>query len=169
MHQIPGMGERTWRDALGGQVIESRIAAPPGRHGFERQFFRGVEVGLPGWERAHSQGNITGHESAQAIRYAPSEVNQAFQRLGVEGFIRELFEEVATGVDLYLTTVTYTHPGTLRLKEIQYRVDARRQGLARTLFEASIEVEDNRHTPRVTPSVAVRTPRALWEHLLKPM
>jgi hypothetical protein len=160
--QFPPFPERTWRDALGGIVIESRVGAPPGRKGYERQFFPGVEVGLAGWERAHSQGNITGHESAAGIRYAPAEVNQEFQRLGIELFVRELFEEKAADVELRLTTVTYTHPGTLRLKEIQYRVDAIRHGVPRTLFEASIEVQNKRERPRVTPRATVRLPRELW-------
>lgn len=164
---IPVGGERTWRDALGGVVIQSRVSKPPGRLGYEKDFFPGVEVGLAGWERAHSQGNITGHESARAIRYAPSEVNQAFQRLGIERFIKELYDEKATDVELQLTTVTYTHPGTLRLKEIQYRVDAIRRGLSRPLFEASIEVEDTRVSPRVTCAARLRTPRELWQRLLK--
>jgi hypothetical protein len=45
---FPAIGERNWRDALGGIVIQSKIGAPPGRSGFEKQFFRGVEVGLAG-------------------------------------------------------------------------------------------------------------------------
>jgi hypothetical protein len=52
--------------------------------------------------------------------------------------------------ELWLTTATTTHPRTLRLKEIQYRVDAVRNGLSRRLFEASIEVADHRLNPRVT-------------------
>lgn len=162
-----GVGERTWRDALGGVVIQSRVGKPPGRLGYEQQFFPGVEVGLTGWERAHSQGNITGHESARAIRYAPSEVNQAFQRLGIERFIAELYEEKAADVEFALTTVTYTHEGTLRLKEIQYRIDAVRRGMSRPLFEASIEVENKRQSPRVTPTVTLRTPRGMWASYLK--
>jgi hypothetical protein len=38
--------ERTYRDALGAIVIQSRLQPAPGRQGFERQFFPGVEVGL---------------------------------------------------------------------------------------------------------------------------
>lgn len=163
---FPSPAERTWRDALGGIVIESRIAESPGRSGYERRFFPGVEVGLPGWQRAHSQGSGTGHESPHAIRYAPAEVNQEFQRLGIERFIRELFEAKAADVELRLKTVTYTHPGTLRLKEIQYRVDAVRRGVSRPLFEASIEVENKRDRPRVAANVAVRTPREQWTSYL---
>ena len=138
------------RDVFGSIVIRSKIKSPPGRLGYEKMFWPGVEVGLVGWERAHSQGNITGHESLHAIRYAPREVNQHFQRLGIERFIQELFKEKARDVDLWLTTVTATHPKTLRLKEIQYRVDAVRKGQSRTLFEVSIMVEDKKTFPRIT-------------------
>ncbi|MGH9720730.1 MAG: polymorphic toxin type 4 domain-containing protein [Bryobacteraceae bacterium] len=166
MSSFPTTGERTWRDAFGGIVIQSKVGAPPGRLGFENQFFRGVELGLVGWERAHSQSNITGHESARGIRYAPRELNQEFQRLGIEAFIRELFEAAAPDVELFLTTVTYTHSGTLRLKEIQYRLDARRRGAVHTLFEASLEVEDKKQLPRITASVTTRTARSTWERVL---
>ncbi|HET8654176.1 MAG TPA: polymorphic toxin type 4 domain-containing protein [Longimicrobiaceae bacterium] len=155
------------RDALGGIVIRSRVSSPPGRLGYEKQFFPGVRVGLAGWERAHSQGNITGYESAEGIRYAPSEVNQAFQRLGIEGFIRELFEEKAADVEMIMTTVTYTHPGTLRLKEIQYRIDVVRRGLTHPLFEASIEVENKKQNPRVTITATPRLPREIWQRYLR--
>jgi len=163
---LPPIPGSAWRDALGGIVIESRIAAPPGRQGFERQFFPGVEVGLPGWQRAHSQGNGTGHESPFAIRYAPAEVNQEFQRLGIERFIRELFAMKRANVELELRTVTYTHPGTLRLREIQYLVTAIRDGRTHSLFEAAIEIGDSRKNPRVAAHAHERTPREDWEALL---
>jgi hypothetical protein len=163
---IPRIPGNAWYDSQGGLVIESRVAAPPGRKGFERQFFPGIEVGLAGWERAHSQGSGTGHESPFAIRYAPEEVNQEYQRLGIERFIRELFELKGSSVELNLTTVTFTHPGTLRLKEIQYRVDAVRGRVTRALFEVSIEVEDKRTRPKVIITAQERMPRDEWESAL---
>jgi hypothetical protein len=158
--------EGTSRDALGDIVIRSKVKSPPGRMGFEKMFWPSIEVGLPGWERAHSQGNITGHESAHGIRYAPREVNQSFQRLGIERFIRELFDLKANDVDLWLTTVTSTHPGTLRLKEIQYRLDAVRKGTSKTLFEASIEVEDNKKAPRISIHGRQRHATHEWERFI---
>ena len=150
------------RDAFGDVVIRSKVASPLGRLGFEKMFWPAIEVGLVGWERAHSQGNITGHESPHAIRYAPREVNQYFQRLGIEKFIRELYEQKAQSVELWLTTVTSTHPRTLRLKEIQYRVDAVRQGQWWTLFEASIMVEDKKKLPRINIESHERHARQEW-------
>ena len=162
-----GPRERTYRDALNGIVIESEVKSPPGRQGFEKKFWPGVELGLEGWERAHSQGNITGKESAEGIRYAPREVNQHFQRLGIERFIRELHQEKSDDVRLFLTTVTYTHSNTLRLKEIQYKIDAWRDNQKFTLFEAAIEVQDKKQSPRITPTVELRLDRDQWRIFLK--
>jgi len=154
------------RDALGGIIIESRLGAPPGRQHYEREFFPGVEVGLVGWERAHSQGSGTGHESPFAIRYAPSDVNQQFQRLGIERFLRDLFQQKSSNVEVMLTTVTYTHPGTLRLKEIQYRVTAVRGAQRHVLFEAAIEIENRRHEPRVSVHAQELLSRHSWAQIL---
>jgi len=141
--------ERTFRDALGNLVIQSRLGPAVGRSGFEKRFFSGVEFGLAGWQRAHSQGAGTGHESAEGIRFAPPEVNQAYQNHGIERFLRTLVVENPT-LELWLTTVTSTHPRTLRLDEIQYRVDAVHHGTSRCLLEASIEVSNDTERPRIT-------------------
>jgi hypothetical protein len=88
--------------------------------------------------------------------------------LGVERFIAELRDNVRPDVELFLTTVTYTHRNTLRLKEIQYKVTAQRRSHSRVLFEASIEVQDARKNPRIHGSVIERTPRAGWGALYQP-
>jgi len=142
--------ERTFRDALGSTVIQSRLRPAAGRQGYENQLFPAIVVGLKGWQRAHSQGSGTGFESPDAIRYAPEEVNQQYQRLGIERYLRELFSIKPFDTELWLTTVTSTHPRSLRLKEIQYRIDAVKQGRSKLMFEASIEVADNRDNPRIT-------------------
>ena len=141
--------ERTFKDALGATVIQSRLGPSQGRQGYEKLLLPGIEVGLAGWQRSHSQGGGTGFESPHAIRYAPEEVNQQFQRLGIERYLRELVELKPADTELWLTTVTTTHSRTLRLKEIQYRVDAVKSGLSRKLFEASIEIPDQRVNPTV--------------------
>jgi len=142
--------ERTHRDALGAIVIHSLLRPAVSRQDFERLMFPGIEVGLPGWQRAHSQGAGTGRESPHGIRYAPEEVNQEYQRLGIERYLRDVLGLKPNDVELWLTTVTSTHPGTLRLKEIQYRVDAVRGTQSQRLFEVSIQVSDSRDNPRVT-------------------
>ena len=154
--------EGTSRDVFGDIVIRSKVKSPPGRLGYEKMFWPGIEVGLAGWERAHSQGNITGHESPHAIRYAPREVNQHYQRLGIEKFIKEIFNMKAQDVDIWLTTITATHLGTLRLKEIQYRVDVVRKGQSRALFETSIMVEDKKVQPRITVTAMPRHSMQEW-------
>lgn len=138
------------RDVFGSIVLCSNIKSPPGRKGFEKTFWPGVEVGLQGWERTHSQGNIAGYESPQAICYAPREVNEYFQRLGIESFIQEFFKNKVKNVDLWLTTVTSAHPRTLRLKEIRYCVEAVCGGQLLASIEASIMIEDKKALPRIT-------------------
>jgi hypothetical protein len=64
--------------------------------------------------------------------------------------LRELLALKPADTELWFTTTTATHPCTLRLREIQYRLDAVRNGVSRKLFEASIEVADERMHPRVT-------------------
>jgi hypothetical protein len=150
--------QRSYRDKLGGIVIQSLLGPAVDRKGFEKLMFPAIDVGLEGWQRAHAQGGGTGFESAHAIRYAPEEVNQSFQRLGIERYIRELIATKPDDVDLWLTTVTTTHPRSLRLKEIQYRLDELpkgqvRRSLAMRLLEAEIIVSDDRVAPRVGGSV----------------
>jgi hypothetical protein len=141
--------EGTHKDIFGATVIQSRLGVATTRQGFERRLLPGIEVGLAGWQRSHSQGGGTGHESPDAIRYAPEGVNQALQRLGIERYLRELVSLKPADTELWLTTVTETHPGTLRLKEIQYRVDAVKGAADRRLFEADIQIGNDRINPRV--------------------
>src|SRR5579862_8218341 len=97
--------ERTYRDALGNIVIQAPMSAAVDRRGFEKQYFPGIEVGLAGWQRAHSQGAGTGRESPYAIRYAPQEVNLAYQTR-IENYLRQLVDAKPADVTLWLTTVT---------------------------------------------------------------
>lgn len=166
MNKSAGGGGRTpARPAAGGQVlyeatradgttvIRSRVGRSPGRLGTEDLLPSSVEVNLPGWERAHSQGNITGAESGQGIRYAPKEVNQSLQRLGIERAIRDLYSQVAPGVEVIMTTETRAHPGSLRLAEITYRIDLLKpNGATLRVYEAAIEVQNTTHAPRCSVS-----------------
>ena len=143
------LAERTFRDAFGDLVIVSRLRPAVERNGYEKQIFSGIQFGLDGWQRAHSQGAGTGNESAEGIRFAPPEVNLVYQNRGIEKFLRKLVADNPS-TELWLTTVTATHPRTLRLKEIQYRVDAVHRGQSRCLLEAGIEVSNDTVNPRVT-------------------
>ncbi len=142
--------ERTFRDALGDLVIQSRLRPAVDRNGYEKRIFSGIHFNLEGWQRAHSQGAGTGTESPEGIRFAPAEVNQAYQNHGIEKLLRKLVKEKPADVELWLTTVTSTHPRSLRLKEIQYRVDAVHRAVSKCLFEASIEVANTTENPRVS-------------------
>ena len=135
-------------------VIISRVGPGRGRLGYERAMLRGIEVGLIGWERAHSQGQGTGHESSFGILYAPREVNQEFQNRGIEQHIRDLFQQIDSNVELILATETVAHPGTSRLQSITYRIDAvAPNGTQTRLAEARIDVQDSRVDPNVNISV----------------
>lgn len=142
--------ERTRSDGV--TVIRSRVGRSPGRLGLEDHLPPGVEVDLAGWERAHSHGNITGAESGQGIRYAPREVNQHYQRLGIERAIRDLFSQKRSNVEVIMTTETSSHPGTLRLSQIVYRIDLVEPPTGRSLrvYEASLEVANAKHAPKIT-------------------
>jgi hypothetical protein len=168
LHKIPVTTllpntEITYRDALGATVIKSIIGHSTGRKRYERQLLPVSVVGLAGWERLHSQGNITGHESRLGITYAPSEVNQKLQRLGIEEFMRQLLAIKPPDFELVLTTVTSTHKrwigrqiiDTKRLKEIQYKIEVfnKKSKLVKTVFEAWISVGDDKISPRISYGV----------------
>lgn len=142
--------EGTSKDVFGATIIRSKLGPASVRKNLQTRLLPCVEVGLIGWQRAHSQGSGTGVESSEAIRYAPQEVNQAYQNLGIERYLRELIMLKPPDTELWLTTVTEAHPGTFRLKEIQYRVDAVRGSEHRRLFEAEIQVANQRLSPVVT-------------------
>jgi hypothetical protein len=147
----PRCPERTFFNRnSGATVIESQLAAPPGRAGLERVLPNGLFVGLPGWHRAHSQGQGTGAESERGILYAPPEVNLSYQAR-VENTLREAFEEKSDDENLCLKTETFAREGTIRLHKIIYqlsRVTAERPK-PDPLFEVEIEVEDKRDDPKV--------------------
>ncbi len=75
---------------------------------------------------------------------------------------------MASDAELWLTTVTATWPGTLRLKEIQYKVQARRRGIDKVLFECWIAVANQRVNPRVEVHVDFRAPENDWAPFLRP-
>jgi Domain of unknown function (DUF4157)/Bacterial toxin 4 len=125
-------------------VIRSKLGRPMWRRGYEKQYALAAEYALEeiaGWQRAHSQGAGIGAESGAAIRLATKEVNQELQKEGVERTMRGLVEQLQPGDELHLTTVTTTHQGTLRLKDIQYRLFLHRPGSQpRVVFEVGIEL-----------------------------
>jgi hypothetical protein len=139
-------GERVWRSPGGGIVIESTLGASRVRQHFEREHFRRGEMGRADYvdsdlELAHSQGAGTGHESRYAIVYAPREVNQELQNLGIEEFLRTAVRNPTPGVTLQQVTHTQVHPRTNALSQIDYAVYALHQGERRLVLSVSIRVE----------------------------
>ena len=129
----------------GGVAIRDAITNPTARKGYERQM-----PTIPGFDRAHTRGAGLGTEYSQGIFYAPKEVNQALQNHGIERFLKEIFQNKKSGVDLYLTTETRAHGNSQRLKEITYRLDAVFNKREYGMFEVTIEVEDKETNPRIS-------------------
>lgn len=90
--------------------------------------------------------------------------NQVLKRQGVERAIREQLGELAAGERLHLTTATYTHPGTLRLSRVEYKLEVINEagGTSEIVFVADIE---QGMTGRATWSVEQmgRVARQLWK------
>jgi len=108
-----------------GVEILAWIGERAARAGHERELPSAAQyalVELANWERAHSTGAGLRIESDAAIRLASRLVNQVFQNQGIEDFLRDLRDALGPEVRLHLRTVTSTHPGTLRLKSIQYQI-----------------------------------------------
>ena len=158
MYSIPPVhGELKQHDCFGNIIIRSLVRKSSGtRLHFEKRLLPRIAVGLPDWERAHSQGHGTGHESMFGITYAPYEVNQVVQRLGVERRIIEL-ESIREKVDkvndilIILTTETGSYSIKLPqrnvdircLREITYvlQVYHKKYRKFRTAFEVTVSVE----------------------------
>ena len=151
-------GERVWRSkpvtsedhAI---MIESKLGPGTKRQKFEQDLFSRSEMDpeyvKSNMERAHSQGQGTGHENPYAITYAPQEVNQALQNTGIELYLRTIVKNKPKGLDYHLITGTTVYPGSRRLKSITYRVDISAAGKRKRLFEMKIEVSDSITNPNV--------------------
>jgi hypothetical protein len=144
-------------NALGGIVICQQLGPALARRHYENKaLVPPRDAGLPGWQRAHSQGPGTGFESMNAISFVPRDLNLKLQNAGIEARLRKLYELAANcpqPVEVWLTTETYRHPGTDMLKQQIYRVDAVHAGQQVLLFEADIECGNDKIKPRITVSV----------------
>lgn len=157
---------REWA-APDGFVIDIEVGPGVARLGLEQTLPSGTEVGVAGWHRAHSSGAGVGAESGRVIRYAPPEVNLGYQNAGIESFVRNFNRERAAGVRLFLRTVTTTHPNSLRLASITYRLSASRgAGRPSDLFEVTINIANSRNHPRVWVDEPVV--REDWTAFLRP-
>jgi len=143
-------------------IIRDAISSPTIRKGYERQI-----PTLAGVDRAHTRGAGLGKEYAEGIFYASKEVNRILQNQGIERFLRELFQEKKSEVILYLSTETRPVPGSLKLMEIIYSVDAVFNNKAFGLFELSIEVNNDEKNPRA--KVTEPTQFRHYSEILKPI
>ena len=101
-----------------------------------------------------------GKEFRLGILYAPPRVNLSVQKR-VENRVRELHQAAEKqGIKILLTTETFAHPNSARLKTITYRVEAVRGKGREIQFEASVSVDD------LTPKTPKRTHRG--EEILDP-
>jgi hypothetical protein len=158
---------REGRIADGGTFVEIEVGDAVARLGLEKTLPSGAEVNLQGWQRAHQVGPGLGAESGTGIRYAPPEVNLQYQNSGIEQFIRDFNKNKAPGVRLRLVTEVESHPNSLRLKSITYRLSAvSGQGRPRAMFEVEIMIPNVTNAPRVTLS----PPEILgdWHEFLAP-
>jgi len=154
--EFPG-GERVWRDLSGNLVQEGLVGASRGsRAGTENQYYTQGQAKLagPAQQRAHARGQGLGWESPYGIRYAPEAVNQGLQNHGIEGYLSDLNQAVTSrdpSARLRLFTVTRDQPGTLRLAEINYRVDVvnTANNDSHRFLEFTIYVEGTRTAPKI--------------------
>lgn len=109
-----------------GIVLYATLGWRQARAGLERFMRSAGEYAIDliqGWQRAHASGAGLGAESGEAIRLAPEFVNQILQNRGIERFLRDLRDIVLPeGRQIHVTTIVETHPGTLQLKSIEYKI-----------------------------------------------
>lgn len=150
-----------FRTTSGDEVVLSVLDFPTGeRSRFEEKLLPPGKIGLVDYQRCHSQGQGTGHESALGIFYAPKKLNQEIQNHGIEKYLRELVEENSgSGWELRLLTVATPHPGTELLANLEYEVHAWSGNDFRLLFGISISISSNISDPKI---VIDASPNAKW-------
>ncbi len=142
-------GQWTINHSTGETVICNYTGLGHERMGTENALPSGIEVGLPGWHRAHSQGAGL-NESAHGILYAPPEVNLGYQNLGIETFMRDTSRMLPPETRMVLTTATRAQPGGQHiLASIQYKIEIEVNGVRTRIIEAGIDVQNIRDNPRV--------------------
>lgn len=139
-------------------VLRAWLGWREARAGLERLMMSAGEYAVSvvqGWQRAHASGAGLGAESGEAIRLAPEFVNQALQNRGIERFLRDLRDRLLPeGGQIHVTTIVETHPRTLRLRSIEYRIETMGEsGRLEPLADVVIEV-----TPEGNSRGGVRMP-----------
>jgi hypothetical protein len=132
-----------------GIIIRSAIP----RAGYEKKLLPGIEVGLPGWQRAHVVGPGFGFED-KTIFYAPANFNLSYQGAGVERHIRELYALKAPDVEIRVTVEARPFKSTLKLEEITYKVEFVKEKRRHTYYELTLKIGDAVNlNPRIENSI----------------
>jgi hypothetical protein len=132
-------------DGSVGYVVEGEIldAIPRDQApNFQGRIQSARSTGLPGYERAHLWGPGFGDEAADGIMYAPRDVNQYLQNLGIEGVIRQTARDArARGGRVWVTAKATSHPPGTRglppehpgevLASVEYNVQTQMPGGSR--------------------------------------
>jgi hypothetical protein len=139
------------------EFVAETVIGPPAeeRRGAENQLPVPAEVGMGAeqlgsdarQERAHGIGAGFGTEF-KFVAYAPQEVNQILQNKGIEKVIRSLFAEKLSDQAITVRVSMATHPGTMRVKSITYRVVGSEGGKG-NMVEAGIHVGGTVENPVV--------------------
>jgi Bacterial toxin 4 len=101
------------------------------RSDFNKLLRPGKDIGLPDYEIAHLWGPGFGDEAFDGMMYAPREVNQVLQNLGIELRLRELQALYRReGIIIELTARAESHPlqtlpGHKILKKVSYSFEQR--------------------------------------------
>ncbi len=91
------------------------------------------------YESAHGFGRGFGKEFA-FVAYAPKYFNQRLQNAGIEKHIRSAFRDLLPDVKLIIGVSVTTHPGTLRVASITYKVMTKAPGQAKPSRHAEIAI-----------------------------
>ena len=106
-------------------------------------------------ERAHAIGRGFGSEFHFVV-YAPRHVNQILQNRGIEEKIRNAYSKMAPGEKIIIGVHVVTHPGTMRLKSVTYKVMIQKGKRRQTHAEIEIGVSGDVKKPKYSLSADFR-------------
>lgn len=146
--EIEFYGETEISESMPERLKSERQLPSPGRIGL------GKASETP-HERAHAIGRGFGSEFFFVV-YAPRHVNQILQNHGIEEKIRNAYLKVAPGEKIIIGVHVVTHPGTMRLKSITYKVMMQKGKERQTHAEIEIGVSGEVKKPKYSLSSDLR-------------
>lgn len=132
---------KVWQEPDGRIFIHAKVAPSQPSLNYAGENRSGLES-MKGFERAHGRGRGTGFECDCGILYAPRELNQHEQRLGIERYTQQLYRQKPTNADLWLTNEIVPHQGTKQLKSNTYTASLTEKGSNKQTEMFSIELRD---------------------------